>query len=160
MNKIFKLLLILVMTMTITPAITSCGDNDEPASANSPSYRDGIYTGQYLKFTINGDSTIAIKSVSLSSTLLSTNATTPSDSSIAGSTNPEYSTTVTLNGYPKRKSKTKFTTKSDLIGFYGTTTINGVTYDYVGEFIGDPLEGYNALTGYQTSKLVLTLSKK
>ena len=141
MNKIFKLLLILVMTMTITPAITSCGDNDEPASANSPSYRDGIYTGQYLKFTINGDSTIAIKSVSLSSTLLSTNATTPSDSSIAGSTNPEYSTTVTLNGYPKRKSKTKFTTKSDLSGFYGTTTINGVTYDYVGEFIGDPLEG-------------------
>ena len=120
-------------------SISACSD-DEPSVPNSPSYRDGVYSGKQLTFTLNGEDMASVTSVTLTSTLLNANVSPdkgPDDFNYPS--NPTYTTTVKISGFPKSGKTATFKTVSDLLGFSGTATIQGVEYEYTGEFTGDPL---------------------
>lgn len=115
--------------------------SDEPDSVpNSPSYRDGVYSGQQLTFTLDGEEVPTVSSVTLTSILKDANVSPdkgPDDFNYPS--NPTYYTTVKIVGFPKQGKTSAFTTVSDLMGFKGDAKIGDVDYEYVGEFTGDPL---------------------
>lgn len=134
-----KKLLYSYMLIIVTVIFYGC--SDEPDSVpNSPSYRDGSYLGKQLTFTLNGVEVPTVSSVTLTSTLKDANVSPDKDpDDFNYPSNPTYYTTVKIVGFPSQGKTSSFNTVSDLMGFKGETTIENVEYDYVGEFIGDPL---------------------
>lgn len=116
-------------------------DKDEAESVeNHPSYRDGVYEGKNLSVTLNGNEVSTVTSVSVKSTLLDPNVDPDRDpDQVVGSSDPTYNSIVFVKGFPTVDTNLTLETVSDLRGFKGTTDINHVEYEYVGEFTGDPL---------------------
>lgn len=81
-----------------------------------------------------------VTSVSVKSTLLDPNVDPDRDpDQVVGSSDPTYNSIVFVKGFPTVDTNLTLETVSDLRGFKGTTDINHVEYEYVGEFTGDPL---------------------
>ena len=135
-----KILNLFLVSALFGTGLCSCS-NDEPDSAfNSPSYRDGTYSGKQLTFTLDGMEVPTVSSVTLTFSLKDANVSPDNNedgSSI--SSNPTYYTTVKIVGFPGKGKTSTFTTVSNLMGFEGETEIDNVDYVYVGEFTGDPL---------------------
>lgn len=131
---------------------SSCSD-DEELLAGSPSYRDGIYSGTQLSVTLDGENLPAVSSVSLSSVLLDANVSQDKDDDQVASSNPTYTTTVKIAGFPTSDKTSSFTTVSTLTGFSGTASIYGMEYKYEATFTGDPL------THHENQGLILMFTK-
>lgn len=131
-------------------------DKDEVESLEShPSYRDGVYKGKNLSVTLDGDEVSTVISVSVKSTLLDPNVDPDRDpDQVVGSSNPTYKSTIIVTGFPIIDATSVFETVSDLRGFKGSTTIDDIEYEYVGEFTGDPL------TTHDKQGLILQFSTK
>lgn len=131
----------IICSFIVLSTMLSCGNEDpELSKPNFPSHRDGIYSGKQLEFSVDGKESSAISSVTLTSKLLDMNFSPDKDpDQIVRPSNPTYTTKVTIIGFPLKRDKSTFVTVSDLRGFKGTATIQNIEYEYVGEFIGDPL---------------------
>lgn len=124
--------------------LISCHNEGEPEIQRYPSHRDGIYYGTQLIVNLNGISVSSVTSVTLESQILDVNQSPDKESDeIVPPINPTYTTKVTITGFPKSGKTSTFETISDLVGFEGITSIDGVEYQYVGEFTGDPLAHHN-----------------
>ncbi len=136
--------------------ILSCNNEEtEPSLPNSPSYRDGIYSGKQLEFSVDGKESITVSSVTLTSRLLDANLDPDKDpDQIAHPSDPTYTTTVSIAGFPLEGDKSSFVTVSNIMGFKGTTMIQNIEYEYVGEFTGDPL------SHHENKGLILKLTTK
>ena len=134
MNKLLTILSVLSIF------ICSCSKDDEPVGQRYPSHRDGIYSGTQLLVTLDGNPVTSVTSVKLESQILDVNQSPDKEpDEIVPPINPTYTTKVTITGFPKSGKTSSFETISDLLGFEGSTFIDGVEYQYVGEFTGDPL---------------------
>ena len=139
-NMIKKLFLISIHTLFIAFIFISCDKDEVESLENHPSYRDGVYDGKNLTVTLNGNEAPTVTSVSVKSTLLDPNVDTDRDPNhVVGSSNPTYNSTIIVYGFPTVDTASTLETISDLRGFKGTATIQNITYEYVGEFTGDPL---------------------
>lgn len=137
--KISNKIMLLVALAVGLIALSGC--SDEPDSVpNSPSYRDGVYSGKQLTFNLDGEEVTTVSSVTLTSTLKDANVSPDKDpDDFNYPSNPTYYTTVRIVGFPKQGKTSTFTTVSDIMGFKGDAKIGDVDYEYVGEFTGDPL---------------------
>ena len=118
----------------------SCSKEEEPVGQRYPSHRDGIYSGAQLLVTLDGEPVSSVTSVKLESQILDVNQSPDKEpDEIVPPINPTYITKVTIKGFPKSGKTSSFETISDIMGFEGSTSIDGVEYQYVGEFTGDPL---------------------
>jgi hypothetical protein len=134
--------------------MVSC-DSDEPESAASFSYRDGVYSGSQLKVMVNGIDVTTVNSVTVTSALKDANVSTDKgQNDFNYPSNPTYNTTIKIVGFPKQGEVATFTTISDISGFTGETNINGIEYEYTGEFTGDPLMNHD------NQGLILSMSTK
>ena len=138
MKKLFLILTILGFL------VCSCSKDDEPVGQRYPSHRDGIYSGSQLLVTLDGNPLSSVISVKLESQILEVNQSPDKEpDEIVPPINPTYTTKVTLTGFPKSGKTSTFETISDLLGFEGSASIDGVEYQYVGEFTGDPLANHD-----------------
>ena len=136
-----KLLLILSILSII---VCSCSKDDEPEDPRQPSHRDGIYSGTQLIVTLDGNLLTSVTKVKLESQILDVNQSPDKDpDQIMPPINPTYTTKVTITGFPKSGKTSTFESISDIMGFEGSTSIDGVEYQYVGEFTGDPLDNHD-----------------
>ena len=120
--------------------VCACSKDDDPVGQRYPSHRDGIYSGSQLLVTLDGNQITSVTSVKLESQILDVNQSPDKEpDEIVPPINPTYTTKVTITGFPKSGKTSTFETISDLVGFEGSTSIDGVAYQYVGEFTGDPL---------------------
>lgn len=121
-------------------SLSSCSNDETETEAVSPSYRDGVYSGEQLTVTLDGKDLTTVSSVTITSKMLNANVSPDKDSSqVAYPSNPTYTTTVELDGFPASGKTSSFTTVSTLVGFSGTASIQGVEYKYDATFTGDPL---------------------
>ena len=124
--------------------VCACSKDDEPVGQRYPSHRDGIYSGSQLIVNLNGIPVSSVTSVKLESQILDVNQSPDKEpDEIVPPINPTYTTKVTITGFPKAGKTSTFETVSDLLGFEGSTSIDGVEYRYVGEFTGDPLDHHD-----------------
>lgn len=138
----------------LVSSLYSC-DNNEESAAEHPSYRDGTYSGKQLTVSLDGQDLTTVSSVTLSSKLLNANVSPDKNSTqVVPPSNPTFTTTVEMDGFPDAGQKSSFTTISDLMGFNGTTTIQGVNYKYNATFTGDPL------TTHDNQGLILRFTKQ
>lgn len=127
------------MLSILAVSLCSCSD-DEELLINSPSYRDGVYSGTQLTVTLDGEEVETVKSVTLSSTLLDANISQDKKpDQIVNPSDPTYTTVVKIVGFPSSNETCSFTTVSNLEGFYGTASIQGSEYNYEAVFTGNPL---------------------
>ena len=152
---ITKNLLTSICSLFMALVFVGC-DKDEVESLESHfSYRDGVYEGKNLSVTLDGDEVSTVISVSVKSTLLDPNVDPDRDpDQVVGSSNPTYKSTIIVIGFPIIDATSAFGTVSDLRGFKGSTTIDDIEYEYVGEFTGDPL------TTHDKQGLILQFSTK
>lgn len=138
MNKLLTILSVLSIF------VCSCSKDDEPVGQRYPSHRDGIYSGSQLLVTLDGNPVTGVSMVKLESEILDVNQSPDKEpDEIVPPINPTYTTKVTITGFPKAGKTSTFETVSDLLGFEGYTSIDGVEYQYVGEFTGDPLDHHD-----------------
>ena len=138
MKKLFLILSILGFI------VCACRKDDCSAGQRYPSHRDGIYSGAQLLVILDGNPITSVTSVKLESQILDVNQSPDKEpDEIVPPINPTYTTKVTITGFPKSGKTSTFETISDLVGFEGSTSIDGVEYQYVGEFTGDPLANHD-----------------
>lgn len=150
-----KLLLTGIYALLISLIFVSCDKDEVETLENHLSYRDGIYEGKNLSVTLNGIEVSTVTSVTVKSTLLESNVDKDRDpEQVVGSSNPTYKSVMVITGFPTIDATSTFEAVSDLRGFKGTTTIENLVYNYVGEFTGDPL------TTHDKQGLILQFSTK
>ena len=124
----------------MTYNFTSCHEDVVMSSEKFPSYRDGLFEGKNLKVTLNGKEIKTVEFVKINSNLLDPNVDTDIDTTtVVGSANPIYWSSITIKGFPTEKETQEFVTISTLQGFEGLARINRMWFEYEGEFTGDPL---------------------
>lgn len=129
-----------LVTLMMVLFLSGCDNNDVESLESHPSYRDWVYEGQSLSVTLNGNPMPSVTSVSVKSELLNPNIDHDRDpDKVVSSSNPTYTSTIRIAGFPSPKVTSSFVTVSDLQGFKGTATIDGVAYGYEAVFTGDPL---------------------
>lgn len=113
--------------------------NDEPSEpiVRHTSHRDGVFSGKQLTVKLNGETLNTVSSVTLNSELLDAHAEEDENGNITVTST--FKSKIIIVGFPSPKKITQFETISDYVEFKGTTVIDGVTYEYQGEFTGSPL---------------------
>lgn len=101
------------------------------------SHRDGVFSGKQLTVKLNGETLNTVSSVTLNSELLDAHAEEDENGNITVTST--FKSKIIIVGFPSPKKITQFETISDYVEFKGTTVIDGVTYEYQGEFTGSPL---------------------
>ena len=140
-NTILSSILMLFATLFFY----ACNDN-EPYQSLQPSPRDGVYEGENLTVTIDGEPVTSIKSVRIfSETISDTQGPVVGDQK-PGS-NPVFTTSVIINGFPGADKEISFHTVSTLYYFFGECNISltdGIQYyEYDATFTGDPYSPYS-----------------
>lgn len=130
-----------VLPLLIVFAFCVACSNDEPSEPiiGHPSLRDGVFSGEQLTVKLNGELLSTVASVTLNSELFESY---PQEDDGSGDILMNYVTfksKIIIVGFPSPKKITQFETISDYVEFKGTTVIDGVTYEYQGEFTGSPL---------------------
>ena len=135
---------LLTILSVLSIFVCSCSKDDEPVGQRYPSHHDGIYSGSQLLVMLDGNTLTSVTSVKLESQILDVNQNPDKEpDEIVPPINPTYTTKVTITGFPKSGKTSTFETISDLLGFEGSTSIDGVEYQYLGEFTGDPLANHD-----------------
>ena len=126
----------------ISILLSSCNKNEPEIPQPSP--RDGVYEGENLTITIDGEPATSIKSVSVSSLKIPyAQGTIVGDNGSTGDNRLDvYDTSIIINGFPGTNEELIIETVSDLYYFYGIFNIritDGVQYyEFLGTFTGDP----------------------
>ena len=120
---------------------SSCND-EEPYQSQKPSPRDGVYEGDNLHVTIDGEPATTIKSVRIFSETIGYAEGTIIGGNTAEGSFPIFHTSVIFKGFPGTNQEISLKTVSTLYDFDGEAKINvndGVeNYVYSGTFTGDP----------------------
>ena len=122
--------------------LSACSKNEPDIPQPSP--RDGVYEGENLTVTIDGEPATTIKSVKISSQKIPyANGIGVGDNGGMEGKNPVYDTSIVFEGFPETREEITLKTVSTLFYFDGdfqlTTEENSVRYfNYVGSFTGDP----------------------
>lgn len=119
---------------------TACNDN-EPYQSVQPSPRDGVYEGNNLSVTIDGEPATTIKSVRIFSETISY-AEGPVIGDHKPGSNPVFHTLVIFKGFPGINEELTLKTVSTLYYFDGQfefSLTDGVKfYEFSGKFTGEP----------------------
>ena len=131
------------LTMLFATLIFSGCNNDEP-QLSGPSPRDGVYEGENLTVTIDGEIASSIKSITISSKKIpyAQGIIVGDNGSNGGNSNPVFDTSVIFNGFLGNNEDTTLKTVSTLYYFDGKFSISEDDdvqfYEYSGTFTGDP----------------------
>ena len=132
-----------ILLLLATFMFSSCNDN-EPYQSIHPSPRDGVYEGENLIVTIDGEPATSIKSVRIFSEIIGyAEGTVVGGNGINGTdSNPVYHTSIILNGFPGTNKELTLKTVSTLYYFDGNFDISLTDrvqfYEFNGIFTGDP----------------------
>lgn len=138
-NVILSSILMLLSTLIFS----ACNDN-EPYQSIHPSPRDGVYEGENLIVTIDGETVTSIKSVRIFSEIIGyAEGTIVGDNgTIGGDPTPVYHTSVIFKGFPGTNKELTLKTVSTLYYFDGKCNIDVTdgfqSYEFLGTFTGDP----------------------
>lgn len=139
MKKNFILSSILILLTALM--FSSCHEN-EPYQSIHPSPRDGVYEGENLTVTINGEPAPTIKSVRIFSEIIGYAEATVIGGDPTNESQPIYHTSVIFNGFPGTNKEMSLKTVSTLYNFEGKFNIaetNGIQYyEFSGIFTGEP----------------------
>lgn len=129
-----------IMMLFLALMFSSCNDN-EPYQSVQPSPRDGVYEGNNLTVTINGEPVTSIKSIRISSETIAYAQGMVTGDQKPGS-NPAFHTLVIFKGFPGDNKEITLKTVSTLYYFDGKFNIStneGVQfYEFSGIFTGEP----------------------
>lgn len=135
MKLISKILLLAYLFATFA----SCNEEfEELTTSNFPNYRDGIYSGDNLTFTVDGEPR-TVNSVTISSCQVG-NDTLYSETLKKYYLNPIYVTNVIIKGFPGKKDRITIPAISSRTELRGCIEIYSVFYDCFGKFTGSPLD--------------------
>ena len=130
-----------IMMLFLALLFSSCNDN-EPYQSVQPSPRDGVYEGENLHVTIDGEPVTTIKSVRIFSEIIGFASGTIVNGVQNSESNSIYHTSVIFNGFPGTNEEMYLKTESTLYYFDGKfniSTSEGVQfYEFSGTFTGDP----------------------
>lgn len=130
MKSIYKLLLI----FSLFAVFASCNGYDEYSSGHYASVSDGEYSGERLKFTIDGKPQ-SVKSVSFESWYVDSEPIPSDDTTLLyPPRKTTYAAIVTIKGFPGKKDKVTIHTISDGRNIKGYTTIGSNRYSCIGQF--------------------------
>ena len=121
---------------------SSCSKNEPDVPEPSP--RDGVYEGENLTVTMNGEPVSSIKSVVIKSRKMPySQSLIVGGNDLMGETNRDvYNTSVIFTGFPGTDEEINLETVSSIYYFDGKFSINmpaGIQYyEFSGTFTGDP----------------------
>lgn len=122
-----------------TAILVSCNEEfEELTSDYTPNYRDGVYSGDNLTFTVDGEPR-TVNSVTISSRQVG-NDTLYSDNLKKHYLNPIYVTNVIIKGFPGKKDRITIPAISSVDKLRGCINIYPEYYDCLGKFTGSPLD--------------------
>lgn len=129
-----------ILTLFATLFFSACNDN-EPYQSVQPSPRDGVYEGQNLTVTIDGEPVTSIKSVRIfSETIEYTQGMVVGDQKPGSQAT--FHTLIIFKGFPGVNEEITLKTVSTLYYFDGNFNVkltDGIKlYEFFGTFTGDP----------------------
>lgn len=131
--------LIFSFIVVATAILASCNEEfEELTSGYTPNYRDGVYSGDNLTFTVDGEPR-TVNSVTISSRQVG-NDTLYSDNLKKYYLNPIYVTNVIIKGFPGKKDRITIPAISSLAELRGCIDIHPEYYDCFGKFTGSILD--------------------
>lgn len=134
MNK-----LIFSFIVVATAILVSCNEEfEEVTTIDIPNYRDGVYSGDNLTFTVDGEPR-TVNSVTISSRQVG-NDTLYSETLKKHYLNPIYATNVIIKGFPDKKDRLTIPAISSVAKLRGCINIYPEYYDCFGKFTGSPLD--------------------
>ena len=137
-NNIYLSAILMLLTTLI---FTGCSKN-ESLQSFGPSPRDGVYEGENLTVTIDGETATSIKSVRVFSRKIPYAQETIGYRSIEGKSLEVYNTSLIIDGFPGSNEEVTLETVSNIYYFDGVFNISltdGVQYyEFIGTFTGNP----------------------
>lgn len=131
--------LIFSFIVVATAILVSCNEEfEELTTIDIPNYRDGVYSGDNLTFTVDGEPR-TVNSVTISSRQVG-NDTLYSDNLKKHYLNPIYATNVIIKGFPGKKDRLTIPAISSVAKLRGCINIYPEYYDCFGKFTGSPLD--------------------
>lgn len=130
------------LTILISLFLSACSTNEPYVS--EPSLRDGVYEGENLTITIDGEPATSIKFVSISSLKIpnAQGIIVGDNGSVGGDRTDVYDTSVIFKGFPGVNGEISLMTVSTLYYFDGkfNVSVNDEVkyYKFSGTFTGDP----------------------
>lgn len=138
-KHITKKKLIFSFIAVATAILVSCNEEfEELTSDYTPNYRDGVYSGDNLTFTVDGEPR-TVNSVTISSRQVG-NDTLYSDNLKKHYLSPIYVTNVIIKGFPNVKDRITIPAISSVDKLRGCINIYPEYYDCFGKFTGSPLD--------------------
>lgn len=125
---------------------SACSSLDEPATDRYGSNRDWPYSGEQVKFYIDGTEQPQVKEVTVVSRQLDTEGENPPF--------PWYATTLKVSGLLPKNKIFEIEVLADVERFEGTTNLEGVEYNVTGIYTGSPFDYYKDMG------IVINLNKK
>ena len=131
--------LIFSFIVVATAILVSCNEEfEEVTTIDIPNYRDGVYSGDNLTFTVDGEPR-TVNSVTISSRQVG-NDTLYSDNLKKHYLNPIYATNIIIKGFPGKKDRITIPAISSVDKLRGCINIYPEYYDCFGKFTGSPLD--------------------
>jgi len=130
--------LIFSFIVVATAILVSVMEFEELTSDYTPHDRDGVYSGDNLTFTVDGEPR-TVNSVTISSRQVG-NDTLYSDNLKKHYLSPIYVTNVIIKGFPGKKDRITIPAISSVDKFRGCIEIYPEYYDCLGKFTGSPLD--------------------
>ena len=125
--------------IVVTAILASCNEEfEELTSGYTPNDRDGIYSGDNLTFTVDGEPR-TVNSVTISSRQVG-NDTLYSETLKKHYLSPIYVTNVIIKGFQQMKDRITIPAISSLAELRGCIDIYPEYYDCFGKFTGSPLD--------------------
>lgn len=122
-----------------TAILASCNEEfEELTTIDIPNYRDGVYSGDNLTFTVDGEPR-TVNSVTISSRQVG-NDTLYSDNLKKHYLSPIYVTNVIIKGFPGKKDRITIPAISSVDKLRGCINIYPEYYDCFGKFTGSILD--------------------
>lgn len=136
---------ILSSILMLFAAIVFSGcSNNEPDSMQ-PSPRDGVYEGENLKVSINGEPLTTITSVKIISKKIpyAGDIIVDGNGENGGNSSSVYDTQIIFNGFPQVEEEITLIAVSSLYNFNGVFSIkyeddSTEYYEFIGTFTGEP----------------------
>lgn len=139
LNILFKKHITFSFIVVAIAILVSCNEEfEELTTIDIPNYRDGVYSGDNLTFTVDGEPR-TVNSVTISSRQVG-NDTLYSDNLKKHYLSPIYVTNVIIKGFPGKKDRLTIPAISSVDKLRGCINIYPEYYDCFGKFTGSPLD--------------------
>lgn len=130
-------LLMMLIFSALVLVLSSCSEDDEPTDGVYGSNRDWTYTGEQVKFYIEGVEQSQVKEITVTSRHLPTEGENPPF--------PWYASTLKVKGLAPKGKITEINVDADVERFEGQTEVAGIQYSVSGEFTGSPFEHHSKM---------------